>query len=341
MSHEQFEDAIPLYVVGALERSERQALEAHFLTGCPICRTALDGFRPAAAALPFALTRTPVPPALKATLMQAIAEPVQARATSLGYTGSVQDPESLAPMSAQTSRGLWAWFAHPGWAIAALLVVAVTAWYTQSLQTQIESEHVQRQRVEVAFQESAGKLTALQQQVTKQDQELASLREHIATHSGDVGTIKATLAGREAELEALRAQLTQRERETASLRTALAQRDEMLTFLRSPTVKVVSLAGLEKAKTAGAFLLFDPDSKKAFFYAFNMPALPSGKTYQLWAIVDKPVSAGTFLTDAGHKGRLVVRSAPEFKRITKFAVSLEPEGGNPQPTGDIYLMGQL
>ena len=341
MSHEQFEDAIPLYVIGALERSERQALEAHFLTGCAICRTALDGFRPAAAALPFALKRAPVPPTLKAKLMQAIAEPVQARATPLGYTSAIQDSESLAREIPATSRSQWTWFAHPGWAIAALLVLVITAWYTQSLRSQIEDESAQRQRVEVAFQESAGKFTALQQQVTQQEQELVTLKEHIASHSGDVGTVKAALAGREAELEALRTQLSQRERETATLRTALAQRDEMLTFLRSPSVKVISLAGLEKAKTAGAFLLFDPDSKKAFFYAFNMPPLPSGKTYQLWAIVDKPVSAGTFLTDAGQKGRLVVRSVPELKRISKFAVSLEPAGGNPQPTGDLYLMGQL
>ena len=35
------------------------------------------------------------------------------------------------------------------------------------------------------------------------------------------------------------------------------------------------------AKSAGAFILFDPVTKKAWLYAFNLPALPNGKVYQL------------------------------------------------------------
>jgi anti-sigma-K factor RskA len=135
--------------------------------------------------------------------------------------------------------------------------------------------------------------------------------------------------------------LAQAEKETGGLQRALAQRDEMLTFLRSAHVQVISLAGLEMAKSAGAFLLYDLETKKAFFYAFNMPPLPPGKTYQLWAIIDKPFSAGVFSTDEGHKSRLVIRSLPDLSQVTKFAVSLEPEGGRPQPTGAIYLAGQV
>jgi anti-sigma-K factor RskA len=57
--------------------------------------------------------------------------------------------------------------------------------------------------------------------------------------------------------------------------------------------------------------------------------------------VDKPISAGTFGTDRGNKSRVLIRQIPELSRIKKFAVSLEPEGGQPQPTGQIYLSGQL
>jgi anti-sigma-K factor RskA len=102
-----------------------------------------------------------------------------------------------------------------------------------------------------------------------------------------------------------------------------------------------SLTGSAAAKSAGAFLLFDPEGKRAFLYAFNMPALPPGKTYQLWSILEKPVSAGTFGLEAGHKCRHMARNIPDPTRITKFAVSLEPEGGRPEPTGEIYLAGQL
>jgi anti-sigma-K factor RskA len=35
-----------------------------------------------------------------------------------------------------------------------------------------------------------------------------------------------------------------------------------------------------------------------------------------------------------------MRNLPDARRIKKFTVSLEPEGGLPQPTGSIYLTGK-
>ena len=52
------------------------------------------------------------------------------------------------------------------------------------------------------------------------------------------------------------------------------------------------------------------------------------------------MSDGTFSTDTGHKSRLLVRNLPDPSRLHRFAVSLEPEGGRPQPTGALYLVGQ-
>jgi anti-sigma-K factor RskA len=76
-------------------------------------------------------------------------------------------------------------------------------------------------------------------------------------------------------------------------------------------------------------------------YVFNMPPLPPDKTYQLWAILDRPISAATFGTDRGNKSRVMIRRVPQIDRIKQFAVSVEPDGGSPQPTGPIYLSGQL
>ena len=53
-------------------------------------------------------------------------------------------------------------------------------------------------------------------------------------------------------------------------------------------------------------------------------ALPGGRVYQAWKIVGKtPVSLGLF------SGRGFVAKLPAG---TVFAVTLEPEGGSPQPT---------
>ncbi|MBI5411256.1 MAG: anti-sigma factor [Nitrospirae bacterium] len=338
MEHEQYEEAIPPYVVGALDRDERQALDAHLLSGCPTCPASLKEYRATAGLLPSALPPTSPPADLKTKLLEAVRP-------------AASEPD--VPHRASLPRlepGAWlrhiippppSWIPYPALALVTLLLLAGAVFYALSIRSQAMTEADQRRKVETALQSETARIAALQRQVAEQERTLVGLRTEVTNRIGSLSEIRDTLADQEAELEQLRAQLAQREQGTGSLRKALAQRDEMLAFLQSPRVKVLTLAGLERAKSAGALLLYDAESKKAFFYAFNMPPLPAGKTYQLWAILDKPISAGTFGTDAGHKSLLTIKTLPDPSRITKFAVSLEPAGGRPQPTGAIYLIGQF
>ena len=54
MTHEELEESVPLYAAGALDRIERQALEAHLLSGCASCHSALKDYQSVAALLPLA-----------------------------------------------------------------------------------------------------------------------------------------------------------------------------------------------------------------------------------------------------------------------------------------------
>jgi anti-sigma-K factor RskA len=338
MEHERFEEILPLYVIGALDRQERQTLDAHLLSGCPTCPAALKEYRAAASLLPYALPPNAPPAELKARLLEAV------------HTAPSEPNASKTAQLPRLEPGAWlrhvippppSWVPYPAITLVALLLLAGSWFYTLSIRSQVMTEADQRQRMEAALHGETVRIAALQTQATEQERLLADLRQEVASRTGALADLERILAEREEELAQVRQQLAQREQGASSLRKALAQRDEMLTFLRSPTVQVVSLAGSEMAKSAGALLLYEAESKQAFLYAFNMPPLPAGKTYQLWAIVDKPVNAGTFGTDAGHKGRLVIRAIPDPAKVAKFAVSLEPEGGRPQPTGEIYLAGQL
>jgi hypothetical protein len=223
---------------------------------------------------------------------------------------------------------------QPALSLMLLLLVAVMGVSTWMIRADMTDRRAQN---ESALQEALVRTAALQDQMAQQERLLGTLRGELEQRVGATGA----LIEREAELDLLRQEKAKQEQEATRLRRALAQRDEMLTFLHSAHVKVVSMNGLETAPGAGAFLLYDHETKKAFFYGFNLPPLPAGKTYQLWAIVDKPFSAGTFDIDPGQKGRAVVKDLPDLARITKFAVSLEPEGGRPQPTGAIMLAGQV
>lgn len=336
MGHEQFEEILPLYAIGALDRHERQAMEAHLLTGCTPCHAALKDYHAVAGILPYGLEPASVPPELRKltlkTAFERAARPHEAVISEPRVGVSWLD--RLFPASALR-------LFQPFATMALLILLVGAGFYAWVTHSQMAGEVVQRHQAETALQEAMTRTAQLQQQVAQKEQALVAMKEEIGQKVGNVGEMEAALHERETEVDQLRAQVAQADKETTGLRRALAQRDEMLTFLRSAHVKVVSLSGLENAKSAGAFLLFDRETKKAFFYAFNMPPLPPGKTYQLWAIVDKPMSAGVFATDDGQKGRLIIRSLPDWSRITKFAVSLEPEGGRPQPTGTIYLAGQI
>ena len=75
--------------------------------------------------------------------------------------------------------------------------------------------------------------------------------------------------------------------------------------------------------------------------AANLAALPAGKTYQLWLIPTegKPISAGVFNPDAQGAGTILLPPLPEGVVAKAFAVTVEPSGGVPQPTGPIVLVG--
>jgi anti-sigma-K factor RskA len=111
-------------------------------------------------------------------------------------------------------------------------------------------------------------------------------------------------------------------------------------LLRQPNAKVITLTGSDMAKQATALILYDSRTQKGWLYSVKLPECPRGTAYQVWAVEDKPVSLGTFHVDAGQTAHLLVKRLPTFDKARAFAVSLEPSGGRPQPTGAIYLFGR-
>ena len=78
--------------------------------------------------------------------------------------------------------------------------------------------------------------------------------------------------------------------------------------------------------------------------AFDLPAAPRGRTYQLWAVPKgkAPISMGTFNTDAGGRATLVLPVDPTITHlgfIDFCGLTEEPAGGSPQPTETPRLLG--
>jgi len=337
VAHEQFEEAVPLYAVGALDRPERQALDVHLLTGCAPCHAALRQFQTVVGLLPYGLPAASPPAGLKTKILTATQED-QAQSEAKKFA------EILVQQASQGARLNWrawiGWMFHPAIILLLILLLAGGTGYAVFLHLRVDQDSSHRQRLEIALQEKGTEVAALKRQVVEQEESLHRLRSEVYSHVGSASELKDTLIHREVELDQLREQFAQQEKDMAALRKSLAQRDEWASFFRSPAVRVVLLSGHERARAAGALILLDPDSRKALLYAYDLPPLPGGKIYQLWAVADRPVSVGMFTVDAGRKARLVVRALPVPSRITLFTVTLEPEGGRSQPTGDVYLSGQ-
>ncbi len=121
----------------------------------------------------------------------------------------------------------------------------------------------------------------------------------------------------------------------------LGSLSETLEAFTAPATRAVSLAGQGEGEGAAAKAFLDPENRRLFLYVYNLPPPPEGRTYQLWLIVagSPPVSMGVFGIQPDGRGRLDSASVPAFTGQVTVAVSIEPAGGMPQPTGPIILMG--
>ncbi len=141
-------------------------------------------------------------------------------------------------------------------------------------------------------------------------------------------------------IQRLGQQLTALEAERGRLEVLVARQQEAIEALRSPDVRIVSLARYQDAPPAVGRIFWYTAPNVWEFKVYRLPPAPPGKTYQLWFITrDAKISAGTFQTSETGEGGLRVPVPPEAAKVTAAAVTLEPEGGVPQPTGPIYLLG--
>jgi len=90
--------------------------------------------------------------------------------------------------------------------------------------------------------------------------------------------------------------------------------------------------------TGGGTLAVVPAGGQVFVDASDLPRLPNGQVYQLWAASARGVrSAGIVGGNAGRVARLLAVS----KETTSIKVTVEPAGGSKQPTGEILASARL
>ena len=146
----------------------------------------------------------------------------------------------------------------------------------------------------------------------------------------------------------LNAQVARLQSEISSLNEKVAAQsqslDDLVRNLPQPDqsdVITVSLKSTADENRALGQLIANRNDKSAVVVISGLPPLEPGKTYQVWLIGGAPVSAGLLAVDENGRSVLIITSEEAIGSFESVGISIEPEGGSEQPTGDIVVLSKL
>lgn len=152
------------------------------------------------------------------------------------------------------------------------------------------------------------------------------------------GRLSREVTGLKNELSAARDRI-------ALLESQSVEQNFWAKVLTSPQSRVAVLASTPDAQTTlEGRAIYDPGTHAAVVVLRNV-YVPTGRDYQLWAIRGTtPASLGLVHPDKDGVAVIRVENAGDPQSLGAFAVSLEAEGGSPNPsapTGPIVMLGKL
>jgi len=155
----------------------------------------------------------------------------------------------------------------------------------------------------------------------------------------EVRDMRTALAAAQQQVARLESALSGAAQERAGYARELAAAERTLGELTARETRTVALAATGPLPGASARAFLDPEGRRLLLVVYDLPPPPPGQSYQLWVIVGgEPVSAGVFDVAAG-AARHEASALPSIEGPVTIAVTIEPAGGVPKPTGPIVLAG--
>lgn len=128
--------------------------------------------------------------------------------------------------------------------------------------------------------------------------------------------------------------------ELVDVRQRLERATSFRELVAQPDSRVTSLTGA--AQGSRGRMVWSPSIRSAVLLVSGLPSAPEGKTYQLWVIArGAPVPAGLFQVDVEGHALFTLPALEENAPVKTFAVTLEPAGGRPAPSGPMVLAGTV
>jgi anti-sigma-K factor RskA len=143
----------------------------------------------------------------------------------------------------------------------------------------------------------------------------------------------------EAELRTLAEASGRVENEAEALRRRAMEQEAALLVLGATDLARIDLRSEATGSNTRARAFWNR-ARGLVFTASDLPAVPEGKSYQLWVLTSgEPVSAGLISPDERGVVDLVIQTPADLPTPTGMAVTVEPAGGVPAPTGERLLLG--
>ncbi len=123
-------------------------------------------------------------------------------------------------------------------------------------------------------------------------------------------------------------------------RAQLVKYRESINMLRQPDNRLITLKGMED-RSSGSLIIFTMD-KKATLNLKNLPPLPDGRMYRLWAMVEgQKVYCTQFQPEADGTVSLVI-PLDQFGEAREVAVTIDPVSApTVMPVGEMVMSGAV
>ncbi len=157
------------------------------------------------------------------------------------------------------------------------------------------------------------------------------------------GVLTSTVLTRRhtARMAEMSAQLTRTQTDLDKARGELQRRNDVIIMAQAS--RVIDLAGQGASAQITGRVFWDERQNAWRLLADAFPKAPEGRSWQLWAITDKgdKISAGVFADASAGAAAGSIQVPPGAGSVAAWAVTDEPAGGSPQPTGSIHLIGKV
>ena len=120
----------------------------------------------------------------------------------------------------------------------------------------------------------------------------------------------------------------------------LQQQQELISLLRQPNNRLVSLKAKDDTVNTSGSLFISPASNTAVLTLKNLDALPGNQVYRLWAISqEQKIGCSNFTPNAQGEVYLDLSSDDALLNASSISITIEPRANTEQPLGQEFLSG--